>query len=92
MKLLHEAAQWKAKNEKIREWLLKHPHRMDQEQWHVAINTTEVFEAELYRDMKKQPSARQLSLRTRLKNLLFSIVALLQDDRKKGVQWHGRTV
>ncbi|WP_020615787.1 hypothetical protein [Paenibacillus daejeonensis] len=92
IQLQTEAAKWKARNEQYREWLLKHPHVIGEERWHGGINEVDALKAELEEDMKKQPSARQLPLRTRLKLLLISTIALMKEDRKKGVEWHGRTV
>ncbi|MGI2294132.1 hypothetical protein [Paenibacillus sp. GXUN7292] len=77
-----EAAAWKAQNAQIKEWLLKHPSRIQPGLWSPAINLTEVLEAELEREMKNARRPGRTSLRYRLQYLVLSILALSQKSIK----------
>ncbi|CDN45188.1 hypothetical protein [Paenibacillus sp. P22] len=74
--LKREARQRIAELQKQREWLLKHPMRVEPELRRAAICWTEIEVADIDRQIKNAFPARKTSqLRSRLKALIDAIIA-----------------
>ncbi|RXZ84459.1 hypothetical protein EBB07_00080 [Paenibacillaceae bacterium] len=82
MKNQNGNAAWAARNQQVREWLLTHPHLIDEGMWHESIRKTDRFRDEMQEEIKNSQRAGRESLKDKLKRIVSPILARRRADAK----------